>query len=83
MKDIISKAFTIKDKKTINLLKKSTAFSFVFCLLGILLMYIHYTYFISFDLFDISLIVFQTGLLIGVFSIMSAFIINKYKEDNC
>lgn len=83
MKDIISKTFTIKDKKTINLLNKSIKFSFSFCLLGILLMYIHYTYFISFDLFDISLIVFQTGLLIGVFSIISAFIINKYKEDNC
>lgn len=83
MKDIISKSFTIKDKKTINLLNKSINFSFVFCLFGILLMYIHYTYFVSFDLFDISLIVFQTGLLIGVFSLMSAFIINKYKEDNC
>lgn len=82
MKDIIYKSLVIKDKKTLKLLNQSTNFSFIFCLFGILLMYIHYTYFISFDLFDISLIIFRTGLLIGVFSLMSAYVINKYKEDN-
>ena len=83
MKNIITQTFTIKDEKTIKLLNKSFHFSFLFCLLGILLMYIHYFYFISFDLFDISIIIFRSGLLIGVFSIMSALVINKYKEDNC
>lgn len=82
MKNFISNAFIIHDKKTIKLLDKVTYFSFIFCLFGIILMYIHYKYFISFDLFDISLIVFRTGLLIGVFSVISAFVINKYKEDN-
>jgi len=45
-------------------------------------MYIHYKFFISFDLFDISLIVFRTGLLISICALMSAYVINKYKEDN-
>lgn len=82
MKDIIFQTFKIQDQKTIKLLNKSINFSFLVCLIGIILIYIHYKYFISFDLFDISIIIFRTGLLIGVFSLMSAFIINKYKENN-
>lgn len=81
MKDIISKAFIIKDKKTLRLLDVTVHFSFVFCLLGILLTILNSTYFISFDVFEISMIIFRTGLFIGVFSFISAHIINKFKED--
>ena len=70
--------FEIQNKKILNLLNKTLAFSFAICLLGILLLYIFLENFISFDLYEISIIVFRTGLFIGVSSIMSSLIINMY-----
>ena len=70
--------FEIQNKKILNLLNKTLAFSFAICLLGILLLHIFLENFISFDLYEISIIVFRTGLFIGVSSIMSSLIINMY-----
>lgn len=81
MKNILFKSLIINDQKTLKLLHISINVSFIFCLFGILIMYIHYKYFISFDLFKISTIIFHTGLLISTFSIMSALVINNYKEN--
>ena len=81
MKEILNSAFFIKDKKILKLLKIFNWVSIFICIIGILLMYIHYHYFISFDLFDAAIIVFRTGLLSEVFSIMSAFVFNKMKEE--
>lgn len=82
MKEILSKTFIIKDKKTLKLLNIFNFISNIICIIGIIIMYIHYKYFISFDLFEAAIIIFRTGLLANVFSIMSAFVINKYKEEN-
>ena len=70
--------FEIKNKQILILLDKTLAFSFAIFLLGILLLHIFLEHFISFDLYEISLIVFRTGLFIGVSSIMSSLIINSY-----
>lgn len=80
MRDTLQKSFIIKDKKILNLLHKTLAFSFAICLLGILLMYIFLKHFVSFDLYEISIIVFRTGLFIGTTSIMSSLIINNYNS---
>lgn len=82
MKKILNNIFFIKDKKTLKILDISNFFSNIICIIGILVMYIHYKYFISFDLFEAAIIIFRTGLLASCFSIMSAFVINKYKEEN-
>ena len=81
MKELLNKTFIIKDKKTLKLLHIFNYVSHIICIIGIILMYIHNKYFISFDLFEAAIIVFRTGLLTRVFSIMSAFVINKYKEE--
>lgn len=81
MKDILNKTFLIKDKEILRLLKIFHWISIIICIFGIVTMYIHYHYFVSFDLFDAAIIIFRTGLLAEVFSIMSAFVINKFKEE--
>lgn len=81
MKDILNNTFSIKDKKILKLLNIFNNISYIVCIIATLIMYIHYKYLISFDLFEASIIIFRTGLLINIFSIMSAFVINKYKED--
>lgn len=78
MKTDILDSFIIKDKKVLHLLHKTLTFSFAICLLGILLMDLFLKYFISFDIFEISIIIFRIGLLIGISGIMSSFIINAY-----
>lgn len=82
MKELLNNIFIIKDKKTLKLLKIFSIISYIICIIGIIIMYIHYNYFISSDLFEASIIVFRAGLLMKAFSIMSAFVINKFKEDN-
>ena len=82
MKEILGNTFTIKDKKALKLLHIFNLISIIICTIGIIIMYIHYKYFISFDLFEAAIIIFRTGLLANCFSIMSAFVINKFKEEN-
>ena len=82
MKDTLYNLFLIKDKKTIKILKTLIVFSNFICLIGIIMMYIHYKYLISFDLFDASIIIFRTGFLSNCFSIMSALVINKFYDEN-
>lgn len=78
MRDDLLDFFIIKDKKILNLLDKTLAFSFAICLLGILLLHIFLENFISFRLYEASIIVFRTGLFIGITSVMSSLIINRY-----
>ena len=82
MKEILNSTFVIKDKKVLKLLHIFNFISNIICTIGIIIMYIYYKYLISFDLFNAAIIIFRTGLLASVFSIMSAFVINKYKEEN-
>lgn len=81
MKELLNNNFLIKDKKTIRILNTLIVFSNIICLIGIIVMYIHYKYFISSDLFLAAIIIFRTGLFGSCFSIMSALVLNKYKEE--
>ncbi|MBR3697458.1 MAG: hypothetical protein IKM97_04265 [Clostridia bacterium] len=82
IKEFLKKILLIRDEKTLKILDISNIFSYIICLIGIILMYINYKYFISFDLFEAAIIIFRTGLFAKCFSIMSAFVINKFKEEN-
>lgn len=82
MKELLNNTFLIKDKKILKLLNISNIISNIICIIGIATMYIHYKYFISLDLFEAAIIIFRTGLLASTFSIMSAFVINKFKTEN-
>jgi hypothetical protein len=71
--------FEIKDKKILNLLHKTLLFSFAICLLGILIVDMLLEYEMFLNLYEISIIVFRTGLFIGISSIMSSLIVYKYE----
>ena len=68
----------LKNEKVKKLVKIHLLISFIVSNLGTFMLWIFNTYFISFDLFDIAIIVFQTGLLIGVFSIIYGIFFEKY-----
>ena len=56
------------DKKTLLLINIFQNISLLISLIGTLSLYIFLNYFISFDLYEISIIIFRTGLLCGVMS---------------
>ncbi len=60
----------IKNKKIKRLVDINLLISFLTCIIGIIVIWIYNIYIISFDLFDIGIIIYRTGLLIGVFSYM-------------
>lgn len=67
------------DKKTLKLMKIFNIISFIFCLVAITILYIFYTYYINKNLFDISIIIFRTGLLINIFSIICGIFFTKMR----
>lgn len=70
--------FILKNKKIKRLVNINLLISFLTCLSGIIILYIYDTYIISFDLFQIGITVFRTGLLIGVFSYMFGVVFENY-----
>lgn len=69
---------TIKNKKTIMLVNLFLYISFFICIIGILNLYIFNTYYISINLYKSGIIIFRTGLLAGVFSIMYGIFFENY-----
>ena len=61
---------TINSNKAKKLVKIFLYISFFISLIGILTLFIYNSYYISIDLYKASIIIFRTGLLIGVFSII-------------
>lgn len=70
------------DKKTIFLINIFEIISFGISFIGIIFLYIFLKYYISSDLYDISIIIFRTGLLSGVFSFICGVIISNIKQGN-
>ena len=56
------------DKKTFLLINIFQKISLLISFIGTIFLYIFIKYFISFDLYEISIIIFRTGLLCGVSS---------------
>lgn len=73
--------FDIKDKKTIKLINTSLYISFFICLIGTITLYIYNKFYISMDVYKASIIIFRTGLLSAIFSIICGIFFNKYKNE--
>ena len=69
---------SIKNKKNIKLVKIFLYISFLICIIGILLLHIYIKYYFSINLFKASIIVFRTGLLCGIFTIICGIFFEKY-----
>lgn len=69
---------SIKNKKTKKLVDITLLISFLVSFAGIILLWIYNTYFVSIYLLDISIIIFRTGLFIGVFAIIYGIFFENY-----
>ena len=69
---------TLKNKKVQKLVDIHLLISFIVSFLGIIMLWLYNTYFISIYLLNISIIVFRTGLFIGISSIIYGIFFEKY-----
>lgn len=69
---------SIKSKKIKRLVNINLLISFFVSLIGIAMLWFHNTYYISIHLFQASIIVFRTGLFIGVTSIIYGIFFENY-----
>lgn len=69
---------SIKNKKIKRLVNINLLISFLVCLIGTFSLWIYNTYYISIYLFKASIIIFRTGLLMAVFSIMYGIFFENY-----
>lgn len=72
---------SIKNKKTIKLVKIHLCISFIICIIGLLLIYFFNTY-LKFIFLKSGIIIFRMGLLSGVFSIICGIFFDNYLEYN-
>ena len=56
------------DKKEISLINILEFFSLVISIIGLIILYIYSKYFVSFDLYEIGISIFRTGIIAGVCS---------------
>ena len=68
----------INDKKAKKIMKIFLNIAFFICLLGTLMLWIYHTHYISIHLFKASIIIFRTGLLTGIFSIICGIFFCNY-----
>ena len=68
----------LKNKKVKKLVNIHLLISFIISSIGTIMLWIFNTYFISIYLLEASIIVFRTGLLLGVFSIIYGIFFEKY-----
>lgn len=69
------------DSKTMSLINTFEKISLIISLIGIIFLYIFLEFFISFDLYEISLIIFRTGLLCGVCSFCFGVFFNAVNKE--
>ncbi len=68
----------LKNKKVKKLVNIHLLISFIISSIGTIMLWIFNTYFVSIYLLEASIIIFRTGLLMGVFSIMYGIFFEKY-----
>ena len=76
--NIILDNLILKNKKVKKLVNIHLLISFIISSAGIVMLWIFNTYPISIYLLKSSIIVFRTGMLMGVFSIMYGIFFEKY-----
>lgn len=69
---------SLKNQKTIHLVNINLIISSIICIISIILLLIYNKYYISAYLFDISIIIFRTGLFIANFSIIFGIFFDNY-----
>ena len=72
---------SLKNKKTKILVNITLNISFIICFIGILLLYYFNTYYIL-VMYKSGIIVFRSGLLIGVFAIIYGIFFDNYLKFN-
>jgi hypothetical protein len=68
------------DKKTFDLIIKFENISFLISLIGIIGMYIFWKFYINSIIYDISILIFRTGLLAGICSFCFGTFFNGIKK---
>lgn len=79
-KELLNKLNSV-DKKVFKIMIKGINFAEVLAIIGILLLYIYNTYYISYNLYLSSLIVFKTSILIAVSFVVCGFATNEIKNQ--
>ncbi len=69
---------SIKSKKVKRLVNINLLISFIISAIGLIILWIYHTYYISIYLFKASIIIYRTGLLMGVFSIICGIFFENY-----
>ena len=70
------------EPKSLKMIDNCFIISMIICLFGLLLLSFYNTYYISIYLYESSLIIFRTVLMIGLFPSVFALVIGKWKKDN-
>lgn len=81
MQKLIKKYKIYFEPKAIKMIENCFVISCIICLFGLLLFLLNNTYYISYIFYNASLIIFRTGLMIGLFPIPFTLIIEKWKID--
>ncbi len=81
MQHLIQKYKSYFEPKSIQLIEKCLIISILTCLIGMLLLSFYNTYYISINLYRASIIIYRTGLMIGLFPFAFALVIGKWKAD--
>lgn len=82
MQKFIQKYSDYFEPKAIQMIEKCFIISIITCLAGLLLLSFYNTYYISISLYEASLIIFRTGLMIGLFPTAFALVIGKWKKEH-
>lgn len=69
------------DKKSLKYIHYFFILSNIICIFALILFYIHMKYYISISLYKSGLIIFRTGLFIGICPCLFTVIINKWKKE--
>lgn len=82
MQKFVQKYSSYFEPKAIKMIENCFIISIITCLVGVLLFSFYHTYYISIFLYEASLIVFRTGLMIGLFPVAFVLVIGKWKKEN-
>ena len=77
-KHMINLNISLKSKKVKRLVHINLLISFIISAVGLITLWIYNTYYISRYLFEAGIIIYRTGLLMGVFSIIYGIFFENY-----
>ena len=75
---MINLNISLKSKKVKKLVHINLLISFIISAIGLITLWVYNTYYISRYLFEAGIIIYRTGLLMGVFSIIYGIFFENY-----